>query len=197
MRSSKLRPRPFRNPEFASLDAVGLSSSKFQSRASQAGPTSLNSRNLALRLPTGHTCPMKKAVLLLLLTLPTVMWAKDGPGSAGKLEAACRSWAAWDAAGRPTALTLDAAKVAVDQARCIFFMAGWYAGVEGTLAPDDKGVVDVATFPEGVTTEQMAKVFVLYMAAHPAEENKLAHVALSDAMSDAGLLTWTVYKPGQ
>jgi hypothetical protein len=76
-------------------------------------------------------------------------------------------------------------------------LQGWYAGVDGELAPDDKGVMGVATFSDGVTTEQMAKVFVLYMAAHPEAESKLAHVAVSDAMFNAGLLAWPAYKAGQ
>lgn len=138
-------------------------------------------------------------LLLMLLTLPGVLWAKDGPGSAGKLEAACKAWTIWDAAGRPPqkVLSQDAVKIGLDQNRCIGYMAGWYAGVEGALAPDDKGVMGVATFADGVTVEQMMKVFVLYMAAHPDEENKLAHVAVSNAMFDAGLLTWPAVKPGQ
>ncbi len=76
-------------------------------------------------------------------------------------------------------------------------MAGWYGGVDGALAPDDKGAIGVATFSDGVTTEQMAKIFVLYMAAHPEEESKVAHVAVSDAMFNAGLLTWPAFKVGQ
>jgi hypothetical protein len=143
---------------------------------------------------------VKKALLLLVLVaLPGILWAKDGPGSAGKLEVACKVWTTWDAAGRvqPKVLNQDTAKTNVESVRCFGYLQGWYAGVDGALAPDDKGVMGVATFADGVTLEQMAKVFVLYMSAHPEEENKVAHVAVSDAMFNAGLLTWPAYKAGQ
>jgi hypothetical protein len=162
-------------------------------------------RNLAPPLPKDHAQLLvggfvKKALLLLVLvTLPGILWAKDGPGSAGKLETACKVWTSWGAAGRqqPKVLTPDSARTTVAQASCILYLQGWYAGVDGALAPDDKGVMGVATFSDGVTTEQMAKVFVLYMAAHPEAESKLAHVAVSDAMFNAGLLAWPAYKAGQ
>jgi hypothetical protein len=140
----------------------------------------------------------KALLLLVLLTLPGIMWAKEAPGSASNLEATCKVWTTWDAAGRPKTQATPALVVQTgNMGTCLGYMGGWFNATDGAISSDDKGILGIATFSEGVNREQIAKVFVLYMAAHPAEENKLAHVALSDAMSDAGLLTWTVYKPGQ
>jgi hypothetical protein len=102
---------------------------------------------------------MKKTLLLLVLLMPGIMWAKDVPRAAGKLEAACKVWTAWDAAGRqnPKVLTPEATKTIVGSTVCITYLLGWYDGVEGALAPDDKGVMGVASFPDGVTAPQMAK----------------------------------------
>jgi hypothetical protein len=46
-----------------------------------------------------------------------------------------------------------------------------------------------------VTNLQMAKVFLLYMDNHPEGENKPAHLALTHAISNAGL--FSLASPGK
>jgi len=63
-------------------------------------------------------------------------------------------------------------KPSIEKAYCRGYVVGWREGIEGTLTTEDKGMVQTVTFEDGVTDEQMAKVFVQYMASHPKEENK-------------------------
>jgi PEGA domain-containing protein/Ssp1 endopeptidase immunity protein Rap1a len=78
---------------------------------------------------------------------------------------------------------------------CRGYMSGWYRGVQDTLTYNDKGVLSTVTFEEGVAGAQIAKVFVIYMANHPEEENKPSHVALMHAMLDDGLVSLPAATP--
>jgi hypothetical protein len=77
----------------------------------------------------------------------------------------------------------------VEKAYCRGYMVGWRGGIEGATIPDEKGFLQVVTFQEGVTDEQMARVFVSYMDSHPEEENKAPHVALLHSMLNGGLVS--------
>lgn len=127
---------------------------------------------------------MKFAWPLLLLVFSGLAQANNTDNlKANKLVDVCRNWAA-TAPDKPTK-----PDDIYHQGACAGYMAGWSGGVEGSTQPDDKGFLGVVTFEDGVTSLQLAKVFVLYMENHPEEENKPAHVALLHAVSNAGLFT--------
>src|SRR5713226_4423867 len=131
---------------------------------------------------------MKNAFALLLLLLASSGTAKasldlDMKSTGGQLADTCKVWTTWFANGRPALPSgADATKTSVEFARCMEYMVGWESAMEGMLAPNDKGVLRVATFESGITALQMAKVFVHYIDEHPEEENKPSHIALRHAM---------------
>ena len=58
------------------------------------------------------------------------------------------------------------------------YMIGWKDATENPSV----------VFEDGVTNEQMAKVFMVYMQNHPEEENKPLSDVLMRAMENAGLV---------
>ena len=93
------------------------------------------------------------------------------------------------------AVSADATRVMPPATKCLSYIEGWLEGIGGTLITDDKGFLQTVTIEDGVTANQVAKVFVLYMENHPEEENKRRQVALMHAMTNAGLVT--MVSPGK
>jgi hypothetical protein len=73
--------------------------------------------------------------------------------------------------------------------KCLTYIDGWLDGISGMFTPDDKGNLQTITIEDGVTTLQVAKVFMVYMQNHPEEENKPRQVALWHAMLNSKLVT--------
>ena len=105
------------------------------------------------------------AWLLFVLSL-TVGMATAEAGKASGLLNVC------NAVVHPN--TQNAQAEAVHRPMCTGYMMGWLGGVEGVMTTDEKGFVQNVSIEDGVTPTQMAKVFALYMEAHPEEENKPA-----------------------
>jgi hypothetical protein len=73
--------------------------------------------------------------------------------------------------------------------KCLTYIDGWLDGISGMFTPDDNGNLQTITIEDGVTTLQVAKVFLAYMQNHPEDENKPRQVALWHAMLNAKLVT--------
>ena len=76
----------------------------------------------------------------------------------------------------------------IDKAFCRGYMVGFRAGLEGAQVPDDKGILQIVTFTDGVTEAQMAREFLLYMDNHPEEKEALPKIALMHSMVSGGLV---------
>src|SRR5271155_2742630 len=121
-----------------------------------------------------------KRILIGVLLLGSFAWGTTtGEVNASYLANQCKNASSDDFTSSPNPAN----------AWCRGYMSGWYRGVQDTLTYNDKGVLSTVTFEEGVAGPQIAKVFVVYIANHPEEENKPSHVALMHAMLDAGLVT--------
>jgi hypothetical protein len=119
-----------------------------------------------------------KSVLTAILLLGSFAWGTtSGEVSAAYLATGCKN------ASSPDFTNADPANM-----WCRGYMSGWYRGTQDMLTYNDKGFLSAVTFEEGVGGAQIAKVFIMYMANHPEEENKPSHVALMHAMLDAGLV---------
>jgi len=120
---------------------------------------------------------MKLAWLLVLLVLPGIAQANPESLKAGTLVSICEQFVATGVLGGAQAGSPSFVRDVRHRAGCSGYMDGWKAGLDGTLTPDPKtSTFLVITVEDGVTGLQMAKVFSLYMANHPEEENKPAHV---------------------
>jgi len=123
-----------------------------------------------------------KFVWPMLLLSGIAQAGMDGTKASG-LRDSCKAWTVRYPA--KAALPLDG----FTEGACRGYIAGWASAMEGTMVPDDNGILGTVTFESGVTDIQMAKVYVLYIEHHPEEENKPSHVALIHSMLDAKLVT--------
>src|ERR1039458_3809995 len=119
---------------------------------------------------------MKHILIAVLLLCSFASGKTTGEVSASQLAKGCKNALSADFLTNP-----DPAN-----AWCYGYMSGWYRGVQDTRTYNDKGLLSTVTFEEGVVGPQIAKVFVVYIANHPEEENKPSHVALMHATLDAG-----------
>jgi hypothetical protein len=117
------------------------------------------------------------AVMVVALTLSASLCFAD----TAKFEKTCSEWVA------PVDSSSSSRAIA-----CQLFMEGWKNGIQGTMGANSAGEIGTYTFDSGVTGPQLVKVFKLYIAAHPEEENKPTGDTIYHAVTGSGLLTVVV-----
>jgi hypothetical protein len=98
--------------------------------------------------------------ILLIASLFCGVQASASTFIAGDLQAAC-----------PTSFEKDA-KISIDNAMCVGYIAGWLDGINGDIIKKDDGKFVQFQLAKGVTTKQVIAVFLKYMEAHPEAQNK-------------------------
>ncbi len=127
---------------------------------------------------------MKTILAILVLTAGWQAVAADGPKSAVAQRDQCNAW-------------LDQRKDVNglrDADRCYAYMRGVQEEMAGELAWADEGAhtrLVVGNWQDGVSTDQLTRVFVKYVNDNPAELNKPANAVIRRSAEASELYTYS------
>lgn len=82
----------------------------------------------------------------------------------------------------------------IEGSTCLGYIAGWVDGIEGMQFTMD-GKLQTVVFENGITTTQLARVYLKYIKANPDKENKPANLVLGGALIEAHLMGFSPVAP--
>ena len=131
---------------------------------------------------------MKAALLIVVTLIATCAYAQDSS------EPVSRTRTAGYIAGICKAVLKDDASATEDTIACINRILGWREVIDMTPVlyssnPSERTVDVQLHLDPTATNGQLIRVFLAYVAAHPAIENKQALVVFISALEDAKLMT--------
>lgn len=116
------------------------------------------------------------AATILLASLLICGTPASATFTAGELQAAC-----------PTSFE-KSHTMTVQNAVCIGYVSGWLDGINGSMVRTEKEEIVGFRLAQSVTTKQVIRVFLKYVADHPETENKEAEEILILALVEARLV---------
>lgn len=82
----------------------------------------------------------------------------------------------------------------IEGSTCLGYIAGWLDGIDGMQLILD-GKIQTVVFEDGITTTQLARVYLKYIKANPDKENKPANLVLGGALIEAHLMGFAPAAP--
>jgi hypothetical protein len=145
---------------------------------------------------------LQLALISLMILCSSAMWSQDvSVRTVSQVKPWCDKWIALEPTSRASAID------ASDGGMCLGYIMGLKEQVsinpvpdmekkaDGTATPNGKFILGI--WGEAVTPDQIARVFVKFVADQPQWLDKPAFTAIETACLDMGLLTYKPWIPAQ